>query len=83
MHVGMCTTYIAYTQRERQMSVNWELQTVHAVSHDVGAENKPTTFLGGGVGVETGFLCVALAVLELTPASNSEICLFLPAKCWD
>jgi hypothetical protein len=36
---------------------------------------------------ETGFLCVALAVLELTLqtrlASNSEICLSLPPKCWD
>jgi hypothetical protein len=36
---------------------------------------------------ETGFLCVALAVLELTMwtrlASNSEIHLPLPPKCWD
>jgi hypothetical protein len=36
---------------------------------------------------ETGFLCVALAFLELTlytrPASNSEICLPLPPECWD
>jgi hypothetical protein len=36
---------------------------------------------------ETGFLCVALAVLELTLetrlASNSEIRLPLPPKCWD
>ena len=36
---------------------------------------------------ETGFLCVALAVLEPTlytrPASNSEIHLPLPPKCWD
>jgi hypothetical protein len=36
---------------------------------------------------ETGFLCVALAVLELTLqtrlASNSEIHLPLPPKCWD
>jgi hypothetical protein len=37
--------------------------------------------------LETGFLCVALAVLELTLetrlASNSEIHLPLPPKCWD
>jgi hypothetical protein len=37
--------------------------------------------------VETGFLCVALAVLELTLqtrlALNSEIRLPLPPKCWD
>jgi hypothetical protein len=36
---------------------------------------------------ETGFLCAALAVLELTLqtrlASNSEIHLPLPPKCWD
>jgi hypothetical protein len=36
---------------------------------------------------ETGFLCVTLAVLELTLqtrlASNSEILLPLPSKCWD
>jgi hypothetical protein len=36
---------------------------------------------------ETGFLCVALAVLELTLwtrlASNSEIRLPLSPKCWD
>jgi hypothetical protein len=36
---------------------------------------------------ETGFLCVALAVLKLTLytrlASNSEICLPLPPECWD
>jgi hypothetical protein len=36
---------------------------------------------------ETGFLCVALAVLELTLytklALNSEIYLPLPPKCWD
>jgi hypothetical protein len=36
---------------------------------------------------ETGFLCIALAVLELTLktrlALNSEICLPLPPKCWD
>ena len=33
---------------------------------------------------ETGFLCVALIVLELTRlASNSEIRLPLPPKCWD
>jgi hypothetical protein len=36
---------------------------------------------------ETGFFCVALAVLELTLqtrlASNSEILLPLPPKCWD
>jgi hypothetical protein len=36
---------------------------------------------------ETGFLCVALAVLELTLwtrlALNSEIRLSLPPKCWD
>jgi hypothetical protein len=36
---------------------------------------------------ETGFLCVALAVLELTLytrlASNSEICLALLPECWD
>jgi hypothetical protein len=36
---------------------------------------------------ETGFLCVALAVLELTLltrlASNSEIRLPLHPKCWD
>jgi hypothetical protein len=36
---------------------------------------------------ETGFLCIALAVLELTlytrQASNSEICLPLPPECWD
>jgi hypothetical protein len=36
---------------------------------------------------ETGFLCVVLAVLELTLytrlASNSEIRLPLPPKCWD
>jgi hypothetical protein len=35
---------------------------------------------------ETGFLSIALAVLELTLltrlASNSEICLSLPPKCW-
>jgi hypothetical protein len=37
--------------------------------------------------LETEFLCVALAFLELTLytrlASNSEICLPLPPKCWD
>jgi hypothetical protein len=36
---------------------------------------------------ETGFLCIVLAVLELTLwtrlASNSEIHLPLPPKCWD
>jgi hypothetical protein len=36
---------------------------------------------------ETGFLCIALAVLELTLktrlASNSEICLLLPPECWN
>jgi hypothetical protein len=36
---------------------------------------------------ETGFLCIAQAVLELTLytrlASNSEIRLPLPPKCWD
>jgi hypothetical protein len=36
---------------------------------------------------ETGFLCIALAVLELTLktrlASNSEIRLPLPPECWD
>jgi hypothetical protein len=36
---------------------------------------------------ETGFLCIALAVLELTLytrlALNSEIRLPLPPKCWD
>ena len=36
---------------------------------------------------QTGFLCVALAILELTlytrVASNSEIRLPLPPKCWD
>ena len=45
-------------------------------------------FLGFGFWVlETGFLCVALAVLELTLwtrlVSNSEIYLPLPPKCWD
>jgi hypothetical protein len=42
-------------------------------------------FFGGGV--ETGFLSIALAVLELTLltrlASNSEIRLPLPPECWD
>jgi hypothetical protein len=36
---------------------------------------------------ETGFLCIALAILELTLetrlVSNSEIRLPLPPKCWD
>jgi hypothetical protein len=36
---------------------------------------------------ETGFLCVALAVLELvlltSLTSNSEICLPLPLECWN
>ena len=36
---------------------------------------------------ETGFLCIALAVLELALearlASNSELHLPLPPKCWD
>ena len=36
---------------------------------------------------ETEFLCITLAVLELTLqtrlALNSEICLPLPPKCWD
>jgi hypothetical protein len=36
---------------------------------------------------KTGFLCIALAVLELTLstrlASNSEICLPLPPEHWD
>ena len=36
---------------------------------------------------ETGILCVALAVLELTLQTrlhlNLEICLSLPPKCWD
>jgi hypothetical protein len=36
---------------------------------------------------ETGFLCIALAVLELTLwarlTSNSEIRLPLPPECWD
>jgi hypothetical protein len=36
---------------------------------------------------ETGFLCIALDVLELTLwtrlASNSEIRLPLPSKCWE
>ena len=36
---------------------------------------------------KTEFLCIALTVLELTLyirlASNSEICLLLPPKCWD
>jgi hypothetical protein len=36
---------------------------------------------------KTGFLCIALAVLELSLqtrlASNSEIRLPLPSKCWD
>jgi hypothetical protein len=36
---------------------------------------------------ETGFLCGALAVLELTLqtrlSSNSEIYMPLPPKCWD
>ena len=39
----------------------------------------------GGGGVETGFLCIALAILELTLktrlASNSEIHLPMPPKC--
>ena len=42
-------------------------------------------FFGGG-GVETGFLCIALAVLELTLArlaSNSEIRLPQPPECRD
>ena len=38
-------------------------------------------------GVETGILCIALAILELTLktrlASNSEIHLPLPPKFWD
>ena len=37
--------------------------------------------------LKIGFLCVALAVLELTQltrlVSNSEIGLPLPPKCWD
>jgi hypothetical protein len=32
---------------------------------------------------KTGFLCRALAVLELKLASNSEIYLPLPPECWD
>ena len=35
---------------------------------------------------ETGFLCVALAVLELTADQaglDLEIYLFLPPECWD
>ena len=36
---------------------------------------------------ETGFLCIAVAILELPLstrlASKSEICLSLPPKCWD
>jgi hypothetical protein len=40
-----------------------------------------------GLVFETGFLCVALAVLELTLqtrlALNSEIHLPLPPKCWN
>ena len=52
-------------------------------------------FFGGGGGggclfvclFETGFLCIALAVLELTLqtrlALNSEIRLPLPPECWD
>ena len=43
--------------------------------------------LGGGGFLQTGFLCIALAVLELTLktrlALNSDICLPLPPKCWD
>jgi hypothetical protein len=42
---------------------------------------------GGGWFFETGFLCIALAVLELNLktrlASNSEIHLPLPPECWD
>jgi hypothetical protein len=44
-------------------------------------------FLDFLVFFETGFLCIALAVLELTLktrlASNSEIRLPLPPECWD
>jgi hypothetical protein len=43
-------------------------------------------FFEEGEFFKTGFLCVALAVLELTLfrlASNSEICLPLPPECWD
>lgn len=32
---------------------------------------------------ETGFLCVALAVLEYALRTNSEICLSLLLNCWD
>jgi hypothetical protein len=37
---------------------------------------------------KTGFLCIALAVLELAfvdqaVLERTEICLFLPLKCWD
>jgi hypothetical protein len=42
---------------------------------------------GGGGGFQTGFFCVALAVLELILytklAWNSETHLPLPPKCWD
>ena len=52
-----------------------------------GLEPSGEFFGVGGGGVETGFLCIALAILELTLktrlASNSEIHLPLPPKFWD
>jgi hypothetical protein len=65
--------------------------TMHLPSHWVKDMHSDTHFFSflffWGGGFETRFLCVALAVLELTLqtrlASNSEIHLPLPPKCWD
>jgi hypothetical protein len=64
-------------------------RTPMVLSEQTTAREQQTyvVFYWGG-GFETGFLCIALAVLELTLcrpglASNSEIHLPLPPECWD
>lgn len=60
--------------------IEYQIESTHL------KENKINILWGGGL-FKTRFLCVPLAVPELTLctrlASNSEIYLPLPLKCWD
>jgi hypothetical protein len=71
---------------EQKLKQGRNLEAGAAVSiHSLEQKNVIIFFGGGGWFFETGFLCIALAVLELTLesrlTSNSEIRLPLPLEC--
>ena len=79
--------HFSLRQKEQLCFQKFVLQNTRSVMYDSFGESVFFFFFFFFyLPFQTGFLCISLAVLELTLqtrlSSNSEVCLPLPPECW-